>query len=204
MTTPNHHPTEAVLTDYVAGALRPAFAAVAAAHIESCAHCRGAVKSLEALGGALMSELPPSQLAADRLAQVMAALDVTVPASEAATRPTAQRIPFGKERWLAPGMSIRKAKLGDGADLLYLLRLPAGQRTIPHGHRGAEYTTVLKGAYVDGEGRFAAGDFCDLDPAIEHQPHVDRGGECICLIASEKPMRQMTIVGRLVHLLTGV
>jgi len=63
---------------------------------------------------------------------------------------------------------------------------------------------VLKGAYVDGEGRFAAGDFCDFDPAIEHQPQVDPGGECICLIASEKSMRQTTALGRLVHFLTGV
>ena len=204
MTTPIHHPTDAVLTDYVAGSLRPAFAAVVAAHVEGCAHCRTAMNALEAVGGALIGELPPSQMAADRLAQVMAALDVTVPTVEAAAVPTADRIPFGKERWLAPGMSIRKAKLGQGDDLLYLLRLPAGLKTIPHGHQGSEFTTVLKGAYIDGEGRFAAGDFCDLNPAVEHQPHVDHGGECICLIASEKPMRQTTALGRLVHFLTGV
>jgi len=202
--TPIHHPTEAVLTDYVSGALRPAFAAVVAAHVEGCPHCRSLVSSLEALGGSLIDDLPPSQLAADRLAQVMAALDVAVPPPAENTLSTAERIPFGKERWLAPGMSIRKARIGQGRDLLYILRLPAGQKTIPHGHRGTEFTAVLKGAYVDGEGRFAAGDFCDLDPAIEHQPQVDPGGECICLIASEKPMRQTTALGRLVHLLTGV
>lgn len=202
--TPIHHPTDAVLTDYVSGALRPAFAAVVAAHVEGCAHCRSAATTLEALGGSLIEALPPSQLGADRLAQAMAALDVAAPSPRAESGLTADRIPFGKERWLAPGMSIRKARIGQGQDLLYMLRLPSGQKTIPHGHQGMEFTTVLKGAYVDGEGRFAAGDFCDLDPTIEHQPHVDRSGECICLIASEKPMRQMTALGRFVHFLTGV
>ncbi len=49
-------------------------------------------------------------------------------------------------------MGIRKAKIA-GGDLLYLLRLPAGLQTIPHGHQGTEFTTVLKGAFDDGTGR---------------------------------------------------
>lgn len=202
---PVHHPTEAVLTDYVSGALRPAFAAVVAAHVEGCGHCREHVATLEAVGGALLGELPPSQMAADRLAQVMAAIDASQPlVSEAPTPTTAARIPFGRERWLAPGMSIRKAKVGKHGDLLYLLRLPSGIQAVPHGHQGAEFTTVLKGAYQDVEGCFSAGDFSELDLAVEHQPHVVAGSECICLIASEKPMRMFTPLGRLVHLLTGV
>ncbi len=203
MTTPNHHPAPAVLSDYVSGALRPAFATVVAAHLESCPHCRAAVQTLEALGGAMIEDLAPVSLSEGRIEQAMAALDQAGPEVEAHAV-TADRIPFGPERWLAPGMSIRKAKVGNGEDLLYLLRLPAGQKTVPHGHVGTEFTTVLKGAYVDGEGRFAAGDFCEMSNDIEHQPHVDRGGECLCLIASEKPMRQFTRLGRFVHMITGV
>ena len=44
----------------------------------------------------------------------------------------------------------------------------------------------------------------ELDPSVEHQPHVDQGGECICLIASERPMKVTTLVGRIVNLMTGV
>ena len=200
---PQHHPSPAVLSDYVSGALRPAFATVVAAHLEGCGHCRGEAANLECLGGALIDELAPVALAEDRLDRAMAALDKSAADDGPSVIPTSERIPFGRERWLAPGMSIRKAKMR-GGDLLYMLRLPQGVKTVPHGHQGTEFTTVLKGAYVDGEGRFAAGDFSELNPAVEHQPHVDQGGECICLIASEKPMRMFTVLGRFVHAITGV
>lgn len=204
MTAPRHHPSEAVLTDYVAGALRPAFAVVVAAHVETCSHCRSAVSVLEAAGGALLAELPPSQVAQDRLAQAMAALDVKTATTTPSARPTAERIPFGPERQIAPGMGLRKAKISDHGDLLYLLRLPAGLTTIPHGHQGLEFTTVLKGAFEDDEGRFAAGDFAEMTDDIDHRPSVLPDSECICLIASERPMKVTTLIGRIVHLMTGV
>jgi putative transcriptional regulator len=102
-------------------------------------------------------------------------------------------------------MGIRKARrLGKGRDLLYLLRLPAGQTTLPHGHNGVEFTTVLKGAYKDGDEIYAAGDFCELDASCDHQPQVTTDAECVCMIASERPMRMTTRLGRLVQALTGV
>ena len=201
---PHHHPTPAVLADYVSGALRPAFAAVVSAHVEGCAHCRAEVKTLEALGGALIEDLEPEVLSEGRVDAAMAALDGAKPVEPVVSAPTVDRIPFGPVRWLAPGMSIRKAKVGTGGDLLYLLRLPAGLTTIPHGHHGIEFTTVLTGAYHDGLDHFAAGDFCEMHPDVEHQPQVSADGYCLCLIASEKPMRQFTALGRVVHWLTGV
>lgn len=198
MSTRNH-PGDAILADYASGALRPAFAVVTAAHLEHCAECRSRVADLEAAGGAMLEDLPKAAISESRLEQAMAALDVPVTEEDAPPRPTVDRIPFGGELWLAPGMSIRKAKVGHGDDLLYLLRLPAGQRTLPHGHRGVEFTTVLKGAYDDGNDHYGAGDFCEMDPSINHQPTVTRDGECICLIASELPMHMTTRVGRFVQ-----
>ena len=138
------------------------------------------------------------------LDKVMAALDATAPARAVKARPTMDRVRFGTEWGLSRGMGIRKAKDGAGGELLYLLRLPAGQKTLPHGHRGVEYTTVLKGAYNDNGELYAQGDFCEMDPSIEHQPHVVAEGECICLIASEKPMRMTSRLGRVVQGLIGV
>lgn len=204
MTTPTQHPSSAVLSDYASGALRPAFAAVVAAHLEACPHCRSEVRALESLGGAMIEDLAPAEMSPASLDRAMAALEAAAPEAPAPVRSTLDRIPFGPERWLAPGMSIRKAKSGEYADLLYLLRLPSGQKTVPHGHQGTEFTQVLKGAYVDGDGRMAAGDFCELNQASQHQPHVDQGSECICLIASERPMRMFTRLGRFVHAITGV
>lgn len=201
--TPTHHPNEAILADYAGGALRPAFAAVVAAHLETCPHCRAHTAALEAAGGELLGGLPPSPLADEALERVMAGIERPL-ADAPPTPPTTARIPFGRELWVGPGMGLRKARLA-GDDLLYLLRLPGGLSTIPHGHEGIEYTAVLKGAFDDGHGVFAAGDFGEmLADDVEHKPSVLPGGECICLIASERPMRVRTFFGHLVHRLTGV
>ena len=104
----------------------------------------------------------------------MPGIERPMPPAEPAPPPTAERIPFGRAQWLAPGMTIRKAKLG-GGDLLYLLQLPGGLTTVPHGHVGLEFTAVLEGAYDDESGHFAAGDFAEMTDEIDHQPSVAAG-----------------------------
>jgi putative transcriptional regulator len=204
MTGPKHHPADAILADYAAGALRPAFAVVVAAHLESCAHCRGSLRGLEALGGALIADLPESEMSAEALDRVMAGIERPVEAAvEVTVRPAAERIPFGREVWIGPGMGLRKARM-PGGGLLYQLRLPAGLGTIPHGHHGAEYTVVLKGAFMDGEARFDPGDFAEMAEGIVHEPHVTPESECVCLIVSEKPMRVTNLLGRFVQFVTQV
>ena len=69
--TPTHHPSDAVLADYVAGGMRPAFAAVVAAHVETCPHCRAAVHALEALGGEMVCDLPQEALSDQALDRVI-------------------------------------------------------------------------------------------------------------------------------------
>ena len=206
MTNPAHPtqpPTDAILTDYVSGALRPAFATVVAAHLEHCGHCREAVLGLEAIGGAMIESLEPADMEEARLIKAMSALDKPAK-QDSASGSTVERAPFGAELWLAPGMGLRKARRGKSGELLYLLRLPDGQKTLPHGHRGTEFTTVIKGAYEDGGVTYRAGDFCELDASADHQPNVVSDGECVCMIASERPMRMSSRLGRLVQMLTGV
>ncbi|RYG04954.1 MAG: hypothetical protein EON94_01065 [Caulobacteraceae bacterium] len=204
MTAPTRHPSEAALADYAMGALRQAFGVVVAAHLEQCAHCRATLRGFEALGGQMLGQLEGSALSDEALDRVMAGLDRPLPAPPpAAAKPTGERVAFGKELWLGPGMGLRKAAI-EGGDLLYRLRLPAGLQIIPHSHRGKEFTTVLKGAFDDGSGVLEAGDFADADGDVDHRPYVTGDGECICLIASEKPMRVKTLAGKVVHMLTGL
>jgi putative transcriptional regulator len=200
--TPCRHPTQAVLSEYASGALRPPFATVVAAHLEYCPRCCGDVARLEAVGFDLLGRLPPTPMAEGRLAQAMAALDGPSP-PEQAQAPTRERIEFGPEQ-IAPGMSIWRAPDGDNGELLYLLRLPAGRQLLLHGHQGAEFTTVLAGAYRDGEEIYATGDFCELDASADHQPCVVAGADCLCMIASEKPMRMDTPEGQRIQDLTGI
>lgn len=201
--SPSSHPSEAVLCDYVSGALRPAFAAVVAAHLEHCPHCRETTDALEAVGGELIAGLDPSPLAPDALARALAAIERPrrpAPASP----PVAARIAFGRPTYLGPGMSVSKARPAAGSDLLYLLRLPAGIRTLPHAHAGAEFTTVLAGAFRDGDQVFAKGDFAEQSVEAEHQPQVLRDGPCVCLIASEKPMKVHTLAGWIIQAMARV
>lgn len=202
---PLHHPTEAVLADYAAGALRPAFAIAAAAHIEDCPACLERVRLLEQLGGELLADLPQAEMSPQSLDQALARLDrpQAHPLPVARGR-AADRVRFGRKRYVAPGVWVRHAeRQAAGKDLLYLLRIPRGLTAVPHGHRGQEFTTVLKGAYADEAGVFAAGDFAEFNGGADHRPSVQGDGECICMIASERPMLMKSWAGRLVQVLTG-
>jgi putative transcriptional regulator len=87
---------------------------------------------------------------------------------------------------------------------VYLLRVPAGMGAAHHSHSGAEFCTVLKGAYRDSLGRFAAGDFAEAHGGIDHKPMVEPGEECICLFATEGRLKPNDWVGRLAFALADV
>ena len=99
---------------------------------------------------------------------------------------------------LGPGVWHHRLALrqeGDGD--LRLLRIAPGRKMPDHGHGGAELTLVIEGSYSDVTGKYRRGDIQDVDEGIEHQPIVDKDGECVCLIASEHPARFKSLVGRL-------
>jgi putative transcriptional regulator len=58
-----------------------------------------------------------------------------------------------------------------------------------HGHAGPELAIVLDGSYRDEIGLFARGDLADLDQEVRHQPRAHEGEGCVCLIATERPLR---------------
>ena len=55
--TITHHLDDATLMSFAAGSLPNALAAVAAAHVAMCPHCRRELRMLERIGGALVSAL---------------------------------------------------------------------------------------------------------------------------------------------------
>jgi putative transcriptional regulator len=105
----------------------------------------------------------------------------------------------------APGVAMFDVPLPKGArGQLKLLRISAGRAMPEHGHGGEEITLVLKGAYRDHMGRFAAGDVADLDEEIEHRPVVEQDGDCICLVATERPTRFKSLTARLMQPFVGI
>lgn len=209
-----HHPSDETLVRYAAGALGAGPALVVEAHLDQCRLCRNAVRDFEAVGGALLEDLPPAAPIVDGLERVLAAIDrgeaIRVAPARPASRqrpalPPGVRLPksldhcdFGGWRWVAPGIHVSRAR-GAWArdDVLKLLRVAPGKRLLRHGHHGTEWTYLLTGSFSDGRARFVAGDLSEVDSDIDHQPVIDGDSECICLVAAEGRMRPHGLLGNL-------
>ncbi|MBL8544406.1 MAG: cupin domain-containing protein [Hyphomonadaceae bacterium] len=197
--SPRHHPPADLLAAYSSGALAPGFALVVSAHLEGCAACRARVGSYEAASGAALSDLPEAGVEADALSRVMARLDQAprvAPPVDA--RPLIERLPLKPRRWVAPGVWTAAVDTPhDPNDRVYLLSVAPGMPTARHEHSGAEFCTVLKGAYRDDLGTFGAGDFAAVEGAFNHQPVVVSEEACVCLFATEGRLRPQGLIGRL-------
>ena len=71
-----HHPDDATLMSYAAGAVPDAFGLAIAAHLEQCPRCRERVDVGCELGGGMLDRMPAESMAEDALACVMARLEV--------------------------------------------------------------------------------------------------------------------------------
>jgi len=223
--TIKHHLDEATLMGLSAGALPEALASVAACHLDVCPSCRKQLNELDMLGGALLERVEPTPLS-EGLTERMAAhfRDDNVrsfPVHRARARHSngkprgevpkpLQRL-IGKSldqlqwQWLAPGIRHYPIELPEESrGGLRLLRIKAGMRIPEHGHGGSELTLILRGAYHDRFGRFGPGDVADLDEDAEHEPRVDKDGECICLVATEEAARFKGFLSRVLQPLTGI
>ena len=216
-----HHLDEATLLSYAAGSMSQAMALVTACHLVMCAQCRTRAQQSEAIGGALLDNLIPASVNDDALMSVLAAIDAQDETVQIrSVKPASQRHPvtsdvpapladyigesFDDVEWkrIVPGVYYFDLPCqGDGVSRL--LRIAPGKAMLPHSHDGNELTLVLRGSFTDEIGRFASGDIADLDDQIEHQPLVDSAEDCICLVATDAPLKFTTLLGRLMQPMTG-
>ncbi len=203
---PRHHPSLEILAAYAAGAQEPGFGLVVGAHLEACADCRVRVGAFEATSGAALSDLPQAELNADALARTLARLDAPVAnAQPADQRPLLQRLPLKARRWVAPGVWVAAVETPHAPEnRVYVLSVAKGMVSARHEHSGAEYCTVLKGAYRDELGVFAAGDFAAAGADLNHQPIVQGDEACVCLFATEGRLKAQGWIGRMAFALADV
>ncbi|HZT51463.1 MAG TPA: ChrR family anti-sigma-E factor [Stellaceae bacterium] len=216
--TPQHHPSEATLLTYAAGGLGEGLSLVVASHLAFCGECRAAIVSGEQIGGDLLEALAPEAMAADARERVLAMIGSEAPPPPAMPAPPADPTlpaPLGRYlnrdlsaipwRILGPGLKHFEVLPHDLArGNLRLLRIAPGRRLPRHGHTGTELTLVLQGSFSDALGRFVRGDVAETDDAIVHQPVSDRDADCICLIATEGPLKFESPIARMVQRFTGV
>jgi putative transcriptional regulator len=58
-------------------------------------------------------------------------------------------------------------------------------------------TLVLQGAFVDETDRFGPGDIEVANEDLQHMPVADIGADCICLAATDAPLRFRGLVPRM-------
>jgi putative transcriptional regulator len=208
---PSRHPEDSLLMAYAAGTMPEATALLVATHLALCPLCRAEVGRYEAVGGAMLEEVAPTEIDASALDRVLTRLDGREPAPmrmverHAGGIPQPLRdylgVPFAALKWnlLLPKVREHRVACGDPGARLGLLKIKAGGAVPEHTHGGAEYTLVLAGGFADSTGQYNRGDFAYADGGLTHRPVAETDEDCICLALSEGPMRLTGRLGRLLN-----
>lgn len=215
-----HHLTDALLIGYCAGSLPEAFDLVVATHISLCDECRARMHEFDAVGGCLLEEGEPAALEPSCLESVLERISaggapitsapvVGGPVIGRPVFPAPLREYVGGDldavRWRRVGGGVCQALIeSDGGATVRLLRIPAGAAVPDHGHRGTEMTLVLQGAFRDETDRFGRGDVEIANEEMEHKPVAEPGQDCVCLAATDAPLRFRGIIPRLVQPFVGI
>ncbi len=103
-------------------------------------------------------------------------------------------------KWKNIGRGVRQAILKtDKHATARLIYIPAGTAMPNHGHNGLEMTLVLQGEFHDKEDFFARGDIEIGDENLHHTPTASGNGPCICLAASDAPLKFTSLLPRLLQ-----
>lgn len=216
MATIKHHLTDALLMSYAAGTLDEGFSLVVATHVSLCDECRARLESFEAVGGALVDECGETAMAEDALDATFAIIDTLPQDPVPARRSSADNVfpiplqdyvggDLDKVRWRSVGGGVMQAVLKTQGDCkVRLLSIPGGTAMPDHGHRGLELTMVLKGAFEDEDGYFGRGDVEVANEDLHHTPVAVAGEDCICLAATDAPLRFKGLMPRIAQPFLGI
>lgn len=206
--TIKHHLSDDLLMAYAAGTLPEAFDLVVATHVSLCDECRARLGALEAVGGAVLEDGPRAAVSDTSLAATLQRIHadgtapIVGPQRRAGVFPAPLRDYVGGDleavRWRGIGGGVKQAILptARGASVR-LLHIPAGARLPDHGHRGLELTQVLQGAFRDEGDRFGPGDIEVATEDTQHTPVAEAGADCVCLAATDAPLKFATMLPRI-------
>lgn len=210
--TVKHVLNEQLLMGYAAGILPEAFDLVVASHLSLSDESRAMLGGYEAIGGAVMEDSDAVDLGADALASVMGRIksEGAVQAKPAIKHSKPGILPeplqdyvggdVDKIKWRPLGGGVKQAILRtSGKAQARLLFIPAGTAVPDHGHRGTELTLVLQGAFSDKVDTFARGDIEIANEDLNHQPIASEDADCICLAATDAPLRFNSLIPRLLQ-----
>lgn len=206
MTGMTHHIPDNLLIAYASGALPAPYALVVAAHVSMCDDARARLEAHNTVGGALISQMGSEPLSGDLKARIFDQLgepfhaQAPIGASGVFPAPVMQALNGKPPKWKRMGLGTRQSIIShDAHGSVRLLYIPPGQAVPDHGHGGLELTLVLQGAFRDETGRYGVGDLEVADDDLEHTPIAEEGEACICLAATDEPLRFRSMVPRLLQ-----
>src|SRR6187200_3006297 len=151
----HHHPPEELLVAFAAGLLDLGQHVAIATHLVGCPRCRDDVRTMEHVGGALLTGLSPTAMSDGALAAIEARLDGPVPAIALPPRRAAgladvpglpnfvREYSAGPWRWIAPKVHLRPIELPAASSTrVFLLKSRPGTKMIEHTHTGFEMSCV--------------------------------------------------------------
>lgn len=206
MSAINHHIPDHLLAAYAAGNLPDAFALVVATHISMCAQCRAGLEAHHIAGGLLLEDMPGKSISAGLKSDVLAQLDTSFRTEPVFERRGIYPAPLNGALnaqdpvWKKLGLGVQQSILSANSEgSVRLLWIPAGQRVPDHGHGGLELTLVLQGSFADETGYYGTGDLEIGDENLEHTPIAGTEMPCICLAATDAPLRFKDFMPRLLQ-----
>lgn len=205
MTVINHHPSDLVLASYSAGTLDEPRRLVVATHISQCKRCQAAVRGFVQIGGLMLDTVAPVKMRETALDNALRQLDQAQAADPPGTNGEGVPKPLagyalGQWRWIGGGVHWRPVAVPVVDDIrVFMLRAKGGTKLPRHRHEGIEWTCVLEGAFKHDLGRFGPGDFDEADETMEHNPVIEEGADCVCLVALKGNIQLQSWLGRLLQ-----
>lgn len=206
MTAITHHIPDSVLAAYAAGNLPHAYSVVVASHVSLCQQCQVALAAHQVVGGAVLEATDSVAVSGSLKSNILAQLDDSFIPEPVYDRsgvypgPVMAALKGKPPKWKSLGMGVRQSILSsDENGSVRLLFIPPGQAVPDHSHNGLELTLVLQGSFSDEGGRFGVGDVEVANEDVEHTPIADAGDPCICLAATDAPLRFNAFVPRLLQ-----
>jgi putative transcriptional regulator len=206
-----HHLNDELLMGYAAGILPEAFDLIVATHVSLCDECRARLAAFEEVGGAMLEEADSEIAVADDALERALSLIAQSPELDAPRRAKGNAVfPLPLQEyvggdvdavdWRPVGMGVCQSVLNTSRDArVRLLKIPAGCAMPDHGHRGTELTLVLQGAFEDDGEVFSRGDVEVAGEETAHTPVAAPGADCICLAATDAPLRFTKLLPRVLQ-----
>ena len=204
------------MLSYAAGALDPARSLLVGSHIGYHDDLQEAVRDAESIGGSLLESMQSAPVSNNVLDKLMSRIDAAQESKIEPVAPVGNQYPqplmdfidcdMDSLKWRSMGPGMSNARLWDGPndERLWLLKARGGISVPEHGHSGDEWTLILQGSYQTATGQFGVGDIDVADAETVHQPVIDTGEECICLVMTEGPIKFKSLIARMAQPFIGL